>query len=243
MLWQFGELGYDQSINRCPDGSISDGCRVSPKPVYWSYRDDPQRYALYNHIAELLKLRNTYDVFREGTTTIQTGSSLVKQIGLKNSPYTPSPADATEMNVQLIANFDVVAKDGTITFPHTGVWYEYYSNQSIQVSSSSHTVSLGPGEYELYTDYPLKDEPMDPVTGIEEDISHHLRLYPNPVQQILFVDEEGILSLSIYTVTGSNVEAPRLSDNSWNLEGIPKGLYIVEIKSGRGVKQGKIVKN
>jgi hypothetical protein len=84
---------------------------------------------------------------------------------------------------------------------------------------------------------------MDPVTGIEEDISHHLRLYPNPVEQILFVDEEGILSLSIYTVTGRQVDVRRLSDNSWSLAGIAKGLYIVEIKSRGGVKQGKIVKN
>src|SRR5690606_25652943 len=29
MLWQFGELGYDYSINRCEDGSINDNCRVS----------------------------------------------------------------------------------------------------------------------------------------------------------------------------------------------------------------------
>ncbi len=243
MLWQFGELGYDQSINRCPDGSISDGCRVSPKPVHWNYRDDPQRYALYTHIAELLELRRTHDVFREGTATIQTGPSLVKQIGLKNLPYTPSPADASEMNVQLIANFDVVPKDGTIAFPHSGVWYEYYSNQSVQVSSSPHTVSLGPGEYRLYTDYPLKAEPVDPVTSVGgKEISPSLGLYPNPVEQILFVDEDGILSLSVYTVTGRNVEAPRLSDNSWSLAGVPKGLYIVEIKSAKGVKQGKIVK-
>ena len=40
MLWQFGELGYDQSINRCPDGTINEGCRVSPKPVKWDYLEN-----------------------------------------------------------------------------------------------------------------------------------------------------------------------------------------------------------
>ncbi|MEI9909455.1 MAG: hypothetical protein WDO71_07195 [Bacteroidota bacterium] len=28
MIWQFGELGYDFSINRCADGTINNNCRL-----------------------------------------------------------------------------------------------------------------------------------------------------------------------------------------------------------------------
>ena len=31
MIWQFGELGFEQSIYTCDDGSISDNCKLSPK--------------------------------------------------------------------------------------------------------------------------------------------------------------------------------------------------------------------
>jgi hypothetical protein len=40
MIWQFGELGYDYSINRCENGSVSSDCRTSPKPVVWDYYED-----------------------------------------------------------------------------------------------------------------------------------------------------------------------------------------------------------
>ncbi len=31
MIWQFGERGYDLSINRCPDGSVNNNCRTDRK--------------------------------------------------------------------------------------------------------------------------------------------------------------------------------------------------------------------
>lgn len=43
MLWEFGELGYENSINRCEDGTISADCRVSPKPVIWLEASEPRR--------------------------------------------------------------------------------------------------------------------------------------------------------------------------------------------------------
>lgn len=238
MVWQFGELGYDESINRCPDGSISDGCRVSPKPLHWDYREDPQRYSLYGHIAQLLALRNMYDVFRDGTASIQTGSSLVKQITLKNSTYTTSPADASEMNVQLVSNFDVVSKESAINFPHTGVWYEYYGDRPISVGSTPHTLLLAPGEYNLFTDYPLRGN----VTSVNTEKIFDFIVYPNPVDDILFVKYEDIGSLSIHSPDGRQIQVPRLSENSWGVAEIPKGLYIVEIKNRHGVHQAKIVK-
>ncbi|PIY31450.1 MAG: hypothetical protein COZ08_08820, partial [Bacteroidetes bacterium CG_4_10_14_3_um_filter_42_6] len=47
MIWQFGELGYDYSINTCENGTISDDCRLSPKPVKWSYYQDANRKRIY----------------------------------------------------------------------------------------------------------------------------------------------------------------------------------------------------
>lgn len=38
MLWQFGELGYDYSINYCINGTVNNNCRLDPKPVRWDYR-------------------------------------------------------------------------------------------------------------------------------------------------------------------------------------------------------------
>ena len=53
MIWQFGELGYDYSINNCPDGTINNDCRVSNKPIRWDYDDNPNRKHIYNTWATL----------------------------------------------------------------------------------------------------------------------------------------------------------------------------------------------
>ena len=239
MLWQFGELGYDESINRCPDGTINEGCRVSPKPVKWDYLQNADRRDLYNHIAELLELRNNYKVFTDGVATIQSGTSFVKQISLQNLPYTMSPADASQMNVQIVANFDVIAKGAAIEFLHPGAWFDYYSGQAISVSGRTHNLTLKPGEYKLFTDYALKE----PVTSVTSEMHHDgIYLYPNPVENELFTDEATVKSLTIYTTEGKQVALLKRSDTSWSLAGLPKGLYIVRVESRGGVKYSKIIK-
>jgi hypothetical protein len=54
MLWQFGELGYDYSINRCTDGTIKNECRLSNKPIRWDYLNDPRRKSVYNTYSSLI---------------------------------------------------------------------------------------------------------------------------------------------------------------------------------------------
>jgi 1,4-alpha-glucan branching enzyme len=54
MIWQFGELGYDYSINY-PSGKESD--RTGKKPVKWDYLDNPDRKMLYDTYASLITFR------------------------------------------------------------------------------------------------------------------------------------------------------------------------------------------
>ncbi|MFO0508329.1 MAG: alpha-amylase family glycosyl hydrolase, partial [bacterium] len=73
MLWQFGELGYEFSINTCPDLSVNSNCRVAPKPVKWEYLSDPVRKSLFDVTADLIKLRKTHTVFTNGDATVGSG--------------------------------------------------------------------------------------------------------------------------------------------------------------------------
>ena len=61
MIWQFGELGYDYSINSNESGtSESDSYRTDPKPVKWDYYDNATRKQLHDTYTLMLKLRNDY---------------------------------------------------------------------------------------------------------------------------------------------------------------------------------------
>ncbi|HND44719.1 MAG TPA: alpha-amylase family glycosyl hydrolase, partial [Cyclobacteriaceae bacterium] len=242
MLWQFGELGYDYSINYCEDGTISDGCRTYPKPVVWDYLQNDKRVGLKSHISDLLRIRNEYDVFTSGSVTLSVGSgSLEKQLMLKNNPYTATPASTDEMNVVVVVNFDVIAKTTSVNFPHTGTWYDYYANGTeLNVSATTFGVSLQPGEYKLFTDVSIGSPEI--ITGTEQD-QVKISLYPNPASRILtIVSDTPVRSLSLTTMQGVRIKPPRIADGSWDISQVAPGLYIADVETQTGRVKVKVIK-
>ncbi len=64
MIWQFGELGNATSTKNA-DGSNN----TDPKPVYWSYYNQPARRGLYDSYSELIGIRRANpDLFAQTAT-------------------------------------------------------------------------------------------------------------------------------------------------------------------------------
>lgn len=136
MIWEFGERGYDISINY--NGRLGD------KPAHWEYMSDPLRKALYNAYAKLIRMKINNDVFN--TSNVQyVATGYLKSIALTGS----------NTNVMVIGNFDVVTQTGTVTFPSTGTYYDYMTGTTINVSTAATSVTLAPGEYHIYSSTPL----------------------------------------------------------------------------------------
>ncbi|MCX7636718.1 MAG: alpha-amylase family glycosyl hydrolase [Cyclobacteriaceae bacterium] len=242
MLWQFGELGYDFSINHCVNGTVNNNCRLDPKPVKWDYRQEGSRYLLYRHIADLIRLRNTYSVFHRGTATFSGANNLLKQLTLRNAPYTATPSSPEQMNVHIVVNFDVVSRTAQINFPHSGTWYDYYSfGTPVSVSALPYTLQLRPGEYRLFTDVEISN-PL--ITEIPEESSEELAVYPNPTEKVLYIEaSEPVLSVSATSVNGKVYQPLRTGDAEWSIEQLPAGLYVISIyRSGKPVKHVRIIK-
>jgi len=150
MLWEFGELGYDLSINRCTDGTINNNCRLDPKPPHWEYYNNVERNALYNVYAHLIHLKTYPDyanTFINGTPAFNL-SDTIKWQSLKG----------TELQVMVYGNFGVKVKTGTVTFPSTGKWYSFLGTGTLTISSTAYPVTLQPGEYYVYTNQDVKGE-------------------------------------------------------------------------------------
>lgn len=234
MLWQFGELGYDISIN--------EGGRVSPKPVKWEYRNDYSRYKLYQHTADLIRLRNTYDVFTEGDATLVTGTNAVKQLTLKNSPYTTTPTLAEDMNVQVVVNFDVTIRTASVAFPHTGTWYDYYAfGEPVNVTSTPFNISLKPGEYKIFTDVEITN-PL--ITSTENPLAEvKVSVYPNPASDVLMVNSDRpVRNLKLVTANGATLFPERIDSTTWDLRHVQDGFYIVVIEQQGITQRLKLIK-
>lgn len=243
MLWQFGELGYDYSINHCVNGSVNNNCRLDPKPVKWDYRNDDARYGLYRHISDLIRLRTEYGVFRTGTATFSGSTNLVKQLTLRNNPYTSTPATPDQMNVHIVVNFDVVSRSVQLNFPHTGVWYDYYSfGTPVTVSALPYSIQLAPGEYRLFTDVEIVN-PL--VTSVPEiDLAKQIGIYPNPAEKLFRIDTDDTISQVYLTSVSGKTYLPKAeSDGIWNVEHVPAGIYIVTIfRHGKPTERFRLVK-
>lgn len=243
MLWQFGELGYDYSINYCEDnGENEERCRTYPKPVRWDYREDYGRYSIYTHISDLLRLRNEYDVFTSGTATIALTTDPGKQVVLKNNPYTATPSDADDMNAVVVVNFDVASKAIAVEFPHTGTWYDYYLHGTeVNVNVAPFQVQLPPGQFKIYTDVAITN-PV--ITDVLPEVINAVSVYPNPVQDVLTIgSEEKISGLKIHTLHGLSFQVKQLSSNTWDVSTLPDGVYVAEVRTNTGSFKIKVIKN
>ena len=133
MIWQFGELGYDYSIDF--------NGRTGEKPVRWDYFYDVDRYRLYQVFGYLNRLKVGVDAFESADFSLDV-DGLLKRINLNGS----------DMNVTVVANFDVGVGSVNPNFQHTGVWYDYFSGEGVSVVNTSAGISLDAGEYRIYTD-------------------------------------------------------------------------------------------
>jgi glycosidase len=237
MMWQFGELGYDISINLNND-------RVGRKPIHWEYYYDNNRRHLLSVYTQLINMKKTYPVF--GTSDYTTSfSGAVKWIKLNH----------VDMNAVAIGNFDVQTQSTTFNFPNTGRWYEYFSQDSIDLASTAVNFSFAPGEYRLYTTQRIvKKDIFNGVDNHQEFTSNSaIEVWPNPnygsFTLSFTLQNSSKAFVSIYSITGQNIlnrEVTGLPSGSNSLEiqlpsYISTGLYFCKITAGSKILTTKIL--
>jgi 1,4-alpha-glucan branching enzyme len=216
LMWQFGEFGYDISID--------EGGRTSVKPTKWEYLDDPNREQLFETYKELIGLRDKYKVFTTGNFTWQPSGNF-KSIHIDN----------TDTSVVVIGNFDMSPTMMDPQFQHTGTWYDFFTSTELNVSDVNATIPLGPGEFRIYTDKKLHTPKQDIITGIEDSlIGDEVTVYPNPTKGHLNIRldsntrSRGTQSWRIVDVFGKEVlsgSSPSGSEITLDVSLLPRGMY------------------
>ena len=163
MIWQFGELGYDYSINTCENGTVNDECRTAPKPIRWDYLNNSDRTALFQVMAKLNELKETYEEFTPDNFDFSLVNS-TKWYRLNNG----------NNHVVAVGNFGIQENTFNVTFPVTGKWYRFFTRDSVEFSNTQQTFTLAPGEYRLYSTRNFSDPHVitdnQPEIGQGEDI-------------------------------------------------------------------------
>ena len=143
MLWQFQELGYDYSIDY--------GGRTSKKPLHWDYLEIPERKAVYDNYASLMK-------FRHDNPDLFTGdASFSWQVGYDNWTTGRFITCTNGSKTFIVAgNFDTQARRLYVEAPSAGTWTNYLDPSDSYTATTAGErmeISLGQGEYKLLVNF------------------------------------------------------------------------------------------
>ncbi|MCX7986490.1 MAG: alpha-amylase family glycosyl hydrolase [Bacteroidales bacterium] len=216
MIWQFGELGYDYSIDY--------NGRVGNKPIRWDYYLNPNRYRLYSFYSLLNGLRNRFDIFHTNNFTLNVAGK-VKRMVLSDA----------DMQVIIVGNFDMFMQETSVTFTQAGWWYEFFSGDSINISETNRQIVLRPGEYRLYS-----TKPLTKANIISAPQALNVKILGNVAQGNTLQteyeyfdangDPEGITKFQWYRCTttsgGGKVAINGATDKTYTLSENDKGYYI-----------------
>ncbi|MCB0485616.1 MAG: T9SS type A sorting domain-containing protein, partial [Flavobacteriaceae bacterium] len=218
MIWQFGELGYDYSIDY--------DCRVCNKPIRWDYFNDPDRKALYDKWSKLIQLKKQEDIFRTANFTLDVANSN----GLKKIQLTDPAANPDLKYVTIIGNFGVTTQSINPTFQQTGTWYDLLNNNaSITVTNTNSLISLQPGEFKIYGSGQV-------TLAIDEEFLSRFSIYPNPVEESFRISVP-TNEVAIYDISGRLIKSFKgtfIENKDFDISNLKSSIYLVKITSDEG---------
>ncbi|RZJ71595.1 alpha-amylase family glycosyl hydrolase [Flavobacterium sp.] len=244
MIWHFAELGYDDSIYLCGNGTVNDesativgDCKLDTKvQEQWTnnWLGITERAAIYNNYKKMIGLKIQEPVF-EGNYAISTDGNNIRQRIYIYDDALPT----TELkNVVVLANFSVAAQNVNPSFPYTGTWYNLMDNTSISVTNATATISIPAGQFRVYGNKNVT------LATDEFDTLKDVVLFPNPANDAFGITADAEL-VQIYSVTGQLVKTfqRQAMGYLYSVNDLNRGIYLVKITdSNKREKTMKLVK-
>lgn len=238
MFWQFGELGYEYSINHCQNGTINNDCRTDPKPIpsEMGYLENSNRKSVYDVWSKIIGLRLNNEVFNTDNFTISSGD-LKPRIHIMNEELNNNQLK----DVIVIANFNTSTESISPMFPYLGNWYNLIDETVVTPTNtnSSYTITLNPGEFRIFGNQKATLS-TDEVIGNTAQVT----ISPNPATDY-FSFNEITRDIKIYDISGNLVKEFKGSfkpNNHFNINALTKGVYVVALTTEKGKTTTKLIK-
>lgn len=241
MVWQFGETGYDISIDQ--------NGRTGDKPLHWEYYQNADRRHLYDTYRALIALKKSQAAISSPTTYSQSLTGAGKIIATTSGSQT----------IVAFGNVDV-ANSQTVSFPSTGPWYDYLRGSTTSFYLSSTTLTLPVGTFGVYTRqyvaHPaglgsLRAAALSTTPAAEASLLQ-LSLQPNPAADAATVSyalpAAAAATITLQNLLGQTVrtlpavqQAAGPQAQLLPLTGLAAGTYLVRLQAGPGLQTARLV--
>ena len=246
MIWHFGELGMENSIYTCDDGTVdtpSDAipgdCKLDTKPQpQWveNWLGNSIRNEIYTTWARLNELKINEAVF-EGDYDINSGT-LTPKIYIWDDAL---PSTSLK-NVVILSNFELTAQNITPNFPYTGAWYDLMDPSGgtfINVNSTTEQINIPAGEFRIYG-----NRPSETLSTNDLLTDKDIQIYPNPANTYFKINHRAT-QIIIYDLLGKLVQTHKGNFSSgyrFDTSNLEPGVYLISIGTERGVVTRKLLK-
>lgn len=229
MIWQFGEMGYDEELNND---------RLGIKPTHWEYMEDPERLKLFAAFQSLINLKTQTNHLKADNFSWGVSTSF-KWLNYDNEG----------VKICAYGNFDDETRTGNPHILNTGTWYDYFTGEEVVVRSTDKK-TLGPGQFQILTSERIENYtslvPAEFVLEINET-SQGLNIYPNPASEnISVVSDELIEQVVMRDLSGRSMLTSELNEYvqhaTLDISALQKGLYFMEVKTNSGLYNRKVIK-
>jgi 1,4-alpha-glucan branching enzyme len=130
MMWQFGELGYDVSIE--------ENGRTGKKPVRWNYLNDANRKALYDAVSKVISWRT------ENEEYYATNDMKIHKLSVADGNM--GGKTLVMDKVIVVANFNNAQSTTTVNVPFAGEWTNLITGEKVQLNET-HSFTLNGSDY------------------------------------------------------------------------------------------------
>ncbi|MBP1664072.1 MAG: alpha amylase catalytic region [Bacteroidetes bacterium] len=226
MIWQFGEMGYDYSLN-------FGGSNVANKPSAWSWLSLAHRKAAYDASSKIITLRKLYpNAFTQGSFALNIAYNDWNQgrrIALSHS----------DLNMVALGNFNASAPITALpNFPKAGTWYELLSGEVLNVTNTNMTISMNAGDLKIYTDRIVNTGTA--VKEVKMDIN--CTVFPGVTTGKLWISSATeIGNVNIYNIQGA-LQSTYSNKTEIDASGLASGIYLMEINTAEGKAIRKFIK-
>jgi uncharacterized repeat protein (TIGR01451 family) len=124
--------------------------------------------------------------------------------------------------------------------------YKIKPLQNIQVGN------IITGSAEIYFDYntpvitnTVSTEIVAPTAGLKTNIAANVAIYPNPVNDLLYLNPKAgtvLESLSVFNLQGRELLTCKENLESVNLKNLSSGVYLLALKTNKGTINQRIIK-
>jgi 1,4-alpha-glucan branching enzyme len=242
MIWHFQELGMDDSIFTCSNGTVNSENDATPGDCKLDTKQQPQwvenwltttpRNTIYSNFTKFTKLKTGEPVFNgEYSISPESSDNLKQRIYIFDSSL-----PATQLkNVVILANLHTSNRNFIVDFPYTGTWYNLMDNSSMNVTATNMQITLAPGEFKIFGNQlstALSNDSFEAISKVE--------LYPNPSTNAFQISVDA-KKVEIYSLTGQLIQHENncIANKEINISNLAKGIYIVKIINSDAISVSK----